>query len=64
MLVKKEMFAESVPAAVGLKVTEKGTLWPEASVTGKVSPPRLKAELLELADDRVTLPLLAVTLPL
>jgi hypothetical protein len=57
------MFAESVPAAVGLKVTVKGTLCPAASVTGKLSPPRLKVELLELTDDKVTLPPLADTFP-
>jgi hypothetical protein len=64
LLVKNEMFADAVPAAVGPKVTVKGTLCPAASVTGRVSPERLKAELLELVEDRVTLPPLAVTLPL
>lgn len=64
VLVKKEMFAETEPATVGVKVALKGRLWPAARVIGKASPPRLKAELVELAEDRVTLPPLAVTLPL
>jgi hypothetical protein len=57
------MLAEAVPVAVGAKVTVKGTLCPAAIVTGKVSPARVNWALLELADDRVTLPPLAVTLP-
>ena len=63
LLVKKEMFAEAVPVVVGAKVTVKGTLWPDAIVTGKVSPATMNSELLELMEDRVTLPPLAVTLP-
>jgi hypothetical protein len=57
------MLAEAVPVAVGEKVTVKGRLCPEAMVTGKVTPPRVNWELLELADDKLTLPPLAVTLP-
>jgi hypothetical protein len=63
VLVKKEIFAEAVPLVVGANVTVKGTLWPAARVTGRVTPPRVNTELLELAADRVTLPPLAVTLP-
>ena len=59
----REMFAEIVPAAVGLKVTVKGTLCPAAIVSGNVRPPKVKAELLELAEDKVTLPPLAVRFP-
>ena len=54
-LVKKEMMAEAVPVAVGAKVTVKGTLCPAAIVTGKASPLSVNWELLELADERVTL---------
>lgn len=64
LLAMKEMFAEAAPAAVGAKVTVKGTLWPAARVTGNVSPATVKAELLEPTDDSVKPPPLAVTLPL
>ena len=63
LLAMKEMFAEAVPAAVGANVTVKGTLWPAARVTGKVSPATAKAELLELTEESVMPPPLAVTLP-
>jgi hypothetical protein len=62
-LLKKEMFAEALPAVVGAKVMENGTLCPDAMVTGNASPARVKAELLELADETVTLPPDAVMLP-
>lgn len=63
LLLKKEMFAETAPLVVGEKLTLKGMLWPAARVTGRVSPPSVKTELLELAEDKVTLPPLAVKLP-
>ena len=34
------MLAEALPVDVGAKIMVKGTLWPDAIVTGKVSPPR------------------------
>ena len=61
---RKERLAEAVPTALGANVTVKGTLWPAANVTGKERPAIVNAELLELAEDSVTLPPLAVTLPL
>ena len=64
LLAMKEMFVEAVPAAVGANVTVKGTLWPAARVTGNVSPPTVKAELLEPNDDSVNPAPLAVRLPL
>ena len=63
LLAMKEMFDEAAPAAVGVNVTVKGTLWPAASVTGNVSPLMVNAELLEPTDDKVTPAPLAVTLP-
>lgn len=63
LLLKKERFAETVPLVVGEKLTVNGMLWPAVKVTGRVNPPRMKAELLELAEDKVTLPPLAVKLP-
>jgi hypothetical protein len=62
-VVKKEIFADAVPLAVGAKVTVNGTLWPAGMVVGNVTPLIVKTELLELADDTVTLPPLALTLP-
>lgn len=64
VLVRKEMLAEAVVVAVGAKLTVKGTLWPAARVTGKVSPPTVKAELLEPTEDKVTFPPVAVIFPL
>jgi hypothetical protein len=64
LLVKKEIFADALPLVVGEKVTVKGTLCPDAIVVGNVSPLSVNSELLELAEERVTLPPLAVTLPL
>jgi len=61
--VKKEIFAEDVPVVLGAKVTVNDALCPELSVVGSVSPLIVKAALLELADDTVTLPPLAVMLP-
>jgi hypothetical protein len=62
-VVKNEIFADAVPLAVGAKVTVNGRLWPAGIVVGNVTPLTVKAELLELADDSVTLPPLALTLP-
>jgi len=53
----------TVPAACGLNVIVYETLCPAAMVTGNVSPPTLKAELLVLAAVTVTLAPLAVSLP-
>lgn len=64
LLAIKEILAVAVPAAVGAKVNVKGALWPAASVIGRVSPATVKAELLELAEDKVTLPPFAITVPL
>ena len=64
VLVTKEMLAEVAAVAVGAKLTVKGTLCPAASVTGSVRPPTVKTELLELTEETVTLPPLAVIFPL
>ena len=64
VLVTKEMLAEVVAVAVGAKLTVKGTLCPAASVTGSVRPPTVKTELLELTEETVTPPPLAVIFPL
>jgi hypothetical protein len=64
VLVKNEMFAEAVPVLVGAKVKVNGMLCPDAIVSGRLSPPNMKAALLELVEERVTLPPDAVTLPL
>jgi hypothetical protein len=63
LVVKNEILADAVPLAVGAKVTVNGRLWPAGMVVGNVTPLTVKAELLELADDKVTLPPLALTLP-
>lgn len=64
LLVKNEILADAVPVALGAKVTVYGTLCPAARVEGGVTPLSVKAELLELVEDNVTLPPLAVRLPL
>jgi hypothetical protein len=59
----KVILVEAVAVVVGAKVTVKGTLCPAAIVTGKASPLTVNWELPELADERVTLPPVAVRLP-
>lgn len=61
--VKKEILAELLPTAVGEKVIVNGTLCPADIVNGRLSPANVNWELVELADDSVTLPPLAVTEP-
>src|SRR5579871_150722 len=60
---KKEIVAEEAPGAAGVKVRLKGTLWPAAIVTGNMSPPNVNCALLEVTEDTVTLPPLALILP-
>ena len=62
-LLRNEILPEAVPETVGLKVTVNGTLCPAAMVMGNVMPLRVKAELLEVADEIATLPPLALMLP-
>jgi hypothetical protein len=62
-LLIKEILPEAAPVTVGAKVTVKGTLWPAAIVTGNGNPLKVNSELLELAEERVTLAPLAVMLP-
>jgi hypothetical protein len=62
-LLEKEMLAEEVPLDCGANVTVNGTLVPGGIVTGRVIPPTLKTELLELAADTVTLEPLALRVP-
>jgi hypothetical protein len=64
LLAENETFADAEPAAVGANVSVNDALWPAAKVTGNVSPLMANSELLELAEARVRLPPLAVTLPL
>jgi hypothetical protein len=64
LLVKNEMFADAAPEAVGVNVTVYGTLCPVDKVSGGFTPASVNAELLELVDDSVTLPPVAVRLPL
>ncbi len=61
---KNETVAAAEPGAVGAKVRVKGMLWPAAIVVGKLTPLSVNWELLELDDERVTLPPLALMLPL
>jgi len=62
-LLAKVSVALAAPDAWGLKVTVKEALWPAGMVTGSERPPRLNAELLELAAVTVTFVPLAVRLP-
>lgn len=63
LAVTNDRFAEATPADVGANVTVNGRLCPDAMVMGKVRPPSVNTELLELADDNTTLPPLAVRFP-
>ena len=64
LLEKKEIWAEAAPEAVGVNVTVYGTLCPADRVSGGFTPASVNAELLELVEDNVTLPPVAVRLPL
>jgi len=60
---KNETVAVAEPEVEGAKVSVKGMLWPAGIVVGKLTPPRVNWELLELDDESVTLAPLAVILP-
>jgi hypothetical protein len=64
LLATNEMVADAVPVVVGANVTVKGALCPAARLRGRERPAIVNAELFELADERVRLPPLAVTVPL
>src|SRR5437899_846546 len=54
-LLTKEMLAVSVPLAWGVKVKANDALWPAASVNGNDTPLRVNSELLEVAEETLTL---------
>ena len=62
-LLVKVSVPEVAPVAFGLKVTVKGTLWPDGIVTGSESPLMAKRALFELAAVTVTLAPLALSVP-
>lgn len=59
-LLLKVIFPEAAPVLVGAKTTEKGTLFPDGMVTGKLMPLKENSAWLTLAEVTVTGPLLAV----
>ena len=63
-LLVKVRVAVADPVDCGVKVTVKGTVWPEGMVTGSDSPLMLNTELLVLAAVTVTLAPLAESVPL
>jgi hypothetical protein len=62
-LLANEMFAEAVPLTWGANLTANGTLWPAAMLSGNVTPLKANSELLEVAEDTVTLEPLALSVP-
>jgi len=62
-LLIKEMLAVSKPLACGLNVNLKDALWPAASVTGNDNPLSVNSELLEVAEETVTLEPVALRVP-
>src|SRR5215470_353108 len=63
LLATNEMLADTAPLVVGVNVTLKGALWPAARLSGSESPAIVNAALFEVAEVRVRLPPLAVTVP-
>ena len=63
LLATNEMVAEAAPVVVGANVTVKGALWPAARFMGKESPAIANTGLFEVAEERVRLPPVAVTVP-
>ena len=57
----KEMFPDATPLVRGVKVSVNDVLWPGAIVVGKDIPPRQNSELVEVADEIVTLDVVAVS---
>jgi len=62
-LLANEMFAEAVPLICGVNLTVNGTLWPAAMLRGKAIPLKANSELLEVAEETVTLEPLALSVP-
>ena len=62
-LLANAMLEEAVPLICGENLTVNGTLWPAAIVRGRVKPPRVNSELLEVPEDNVTLEPLALSVP-
>ena len=60
-LLLKEMVPEAVPLICGVKVTLNGTVWPAFKVSGKVIPLTTNSELLEVAEEMLTLEPLALS---
>ena len=63
LLATNEIVADVLPLAVGANVTVKGALWPAERFSGRERPAIVNTGLLEVAEERVKLPPLAVTVP-
>lgn len=63
-MLLKVRFAVADPVVVGVNVTVNGALCPAAIVVGSASPLIVNTELSELTELRVTLPPVAVSVPL
>ena len=62
-LLENKMLADVLPLTCGANVSVKGTLCPAAIVRGYVRPVSANSELLELAEETVTLAPLALSAP-
>ncbi|MGA8310978.1 MAG: hypothetical protein WB755_13175 [Terriglobales bacterium] len=60
-LLMKEMLPDATPLVRGVKIRVTDVLWPGAIVVGKDIPPRRNSELVEVADETVTLDCVAVS---
>ncbi len=63
-MLTNEALAEAVPLACGVKVTVKTLFCPAAMVKGNNSPLTTYSGVLALPEDTVTLPLVALSVPL
>ena len=62
-MLENKILADALPLACGANVSVKGTLCPAAIVRGNVIPLNANSELLELAEETVTLEPLALSAP-
>lgn len=63
-LLAKETLSDAVPLACGLNTRLNVALWPDVTVNGNETPPRVNSEVPKLADETVTLAPVALNVAL
>src|ERR1700730_8690017 len=62
-LLVNDMLPDATPVPEGVNVTVNPTCWPAGIVTGKVTPPRAKADPFTVAEFTMTLAPVALSVP-